>query len=228
MSAAENYVPESSASEAHTPKQGLIPAGDYAARGAKATGELGETAKGSAYVRVVLEITEGEYRGRKLTKDLYFTDKTWERSIQALQTMGWKGEDISQVEGIDTGDVSITIEEKVQTERDGAIRTDAHGNALYRNEIAWINGGVRRMEAAKKLSFVEEMKAKVRQLANDNGAAAPGAPARAATPTVAEKLKAQVAAKQSAKKAVAPAPAAQPDEQGDAYEPPPSGDDIPF
>lgn len=231
MSAAENYVPESSASEAHTPKQGLIPEGDYAARGARAEGELGETSTGKPYVRVLLRLLDGEYRGRLLVKDLYFTEKTWERSIQSLQAMGWKGEDISQTDGLDANEVSIAIEQKVQTDRDGAIRTDAQGNALYRNEIAWINGGVRRMEAAKKLSFVEEMKAKVRQLANDNGTAAPGTPAKSAAPTAAEKLKAQVAAKTQAKKsakALAPAPAPEPEELGDAYEPPPSGDDIPF
>lgn len=224
MSAAENYVPESSVNDApRAPKQGLIPEGDYLARGAKPRGELGETAKGSAYVRVVLKITEGDYAGRLLTKDLYFTDKTWERSIKSLQAMGWKGEDISQVEGIDQNEVSITIEEKPQTDRDGAIRTDPQGNAIYRNEVAWINArGVQPMDAAKKLSFVEEMKAKMRQLAGSEGA--PGAKAAPKGPSAAEKLKAQVASKRAAKNDPAAAPA--PEEE--AAREPGSDDDLPF
>ncbi|RTL19021.1 MAG: hypothetical protein EKK55_20170 [Rhodocyclaceae bacterium] len=226
MSAAENYVPESGSHEsARAPKQGLIPEGDYPARGARPTGELGETMKGSAYVRVVLRITEGEYAGRQLTKDLYFTDKTWERSIKALQAMGWKGQDISQVDGLDQNDVSITIEEKVQTDRDGAIRTDPQGNAIYRNEVAWINGGVQRMEAAKKLSFVEEMKAKIAQLAANEGAA-PAAPKGS---SAAEKLKAKVAERQAAKKVSAKTVDAAPvDPPIEESREPGSDDDIPF
>lgn len=221
MSAADNF--HESSAPALAPKQGIIPEGEYPARGAKSHGELGETMKGSAYVRVALRITEGEYAGRVLAKDLYFTDKTWERSIKALQAMGWKGEDISQVEGIDANDVSITIEEKPQTDRDGAIRTDAQGNAIYRNEIAWINGGVQRMEAAKKLSFVEEMKAKMRQLAASEGVA--NTTAGASKPSAAEKLKAQVAAKKAANAAKAE-PARSP--EGELAREPGSDDDLPF
>jgi len=221
MSAAENFHEPSAPTVA--PKQGLIPEGEYPARGARATGELGETSKGTAYVRVVLRITEGEYVGRQLTKDLYFTDKTWERSIKALQAMGWKGQDISQVDGLDQNDVSITIEEKVQTDRDGAIRTDQHGNAIYRNEVAWINGGVQRMEAAKKLSFVEEMKARMRQLAASEGVA--NTTAGASKPSAAEKLKAQVAAKKAANAAKAE-PARSP--EGELAREPGSDDDLPF
>lgn len=222
MSAAENYVPESSNHDApRAPKQGLLPEGEYLARGAKPYGELGETSRGSAYVRVVLRIVEGEYEGRQLQKDLYFTDKTWERSLKSLQAMGWRGEDISQVEGIDQCEVSITVEQKTQTDRDGAIRTDPQGNAIYRNEVAWINArGVQRMEAAKKLSFVEEMRAKVRQLAQSEGAPKPVAPQG---PTAADKLKAKVAAKQAAHNASAASP---PD--AEPAREPGGDDDIPF
>lgn len=232
MSAAENYVPESEdpklsesapAAAPTGPKQGLIPEGEYMARGAKPHGELGETAKGSAYVRVVLRIMEGEYEGRLLTKDFYFTEKTWERSLQGLKLMGWQGDDISQVDGLDQRDVSITIEQKLQTGRDGSVRTDAQGNAIYRNEVAWVNAVVRRMEPAKKLSFVEEMRAKVRQLAQAEGApqgAAQGAAPKG--PTRAEQLKAKLQAKAAAK----PAPSLA--HEADFDREPGGDDDIPF
>jgi hypothetical protein len=82
----------------------------YLARAA--SWDLGETAKGGEQIAVQFEIlTEGAEFGT-ITWHGYFTDKSWEITIKALRTMGWLGTDLSLIEGLNTNDVELVIEDE--------------------------------------------------------------------------------------------------------------------
>lgn len=122
----------------------------FKARGIQAA--LGKTSNGNPQVAVELEITEGERQGDTLTWYGYFTDKTEERTIQSLRLLGWEGDDLSSLIGIDQNEVTIVVEEE---EYDGQVR----------EKVKWINGGGLAMKetmddgAAK--AFAAKMRGKV-------------------------------------------------------------------
>jgi hypothetical protein len=149
----------------------LIPAGSYLAR-ATDNWALGESAvKQTPYARLEFEIQEGPYKGKRLTKDLYFTEKTWERAIESLRACGFEGDDISNLAGVTKNVVSITVEHEMMTDKTGGPLTDEEGHAKYRAVVAFINRDNRPkpMEATKLSNFRELMKARLQQ-ANEKAA----------------------------------------------------------
>lgn len=136
--------------------------------------EAGESAvKGTPYVRVTLELQDdGAFKGRRLSKDLWFSDKTWEKSLEAMRALGHQGEDVTALEGmVASGTVAVAkVVHEMAKNKDDSIKVDEEGHAIYYNEVAWI--GVPRaglappkaMEAGKLSSFRELMKARIQQL----------------------------------------------------------------
>ncbi len=123
-------------------------AGRYKARAVSAG--LGYTSGDKPQVAVELQITEGDAAGELVTWFGYFTDKTHERTFSALRTLGWQGDDLSDLTGIDANEVSITMKEE---EYEGKL-------AL---KVAWINplGGVglkKPMTPAQAKAFAGQMK----------------------------------------------------------------------
>lgn len=51
--------------------------------------------KGTPFIEFYLQITEGEEKGKRVRWTGYFTEKTQERTIDALLTCGWTGDDPS-------------------------------------------------------------------------------------------------------------------------------------
>lgn len=103
----------------------MIPAGKYNARGVEAA--LGYTNGGKEQVAVELVILDGEYQGHSITWYGYFTDKTTDRTLESLKLLGWPCDNLFDLSGIDTNDVSITIEEE----------PDEQGE--QRSRVRWIN-----------------------------------------------------------------------------------------
>lgn len=138
----------------------LIPEGDYLARALQ--WKFGVTEKGAPQIAVLFEITQdGAQKGRKITKYLYFTEKTTDRSADSLRYMGWEGTDFTELqEGgsgrLDKEEVTIVIERK----------PDQHG--AMRNEVAWVNraSGIRlknEMSKDQVADFAKMMSEKLRQ-----------------------------------------------------------------
>lgn len=152
----------------------LIPENIYKFR-ATTNWSLSETTKGTPYVRLEFEILEGTSKGRKLQKDFYLSDKTWERTIESLRCCGWQGDDVSNLTGVETRDVVGKVVHEMITDKEGTPKTDEQGNAQYRHAIAWVgeDRAPKPMEATKLSSFRELMKARLQSM----GA---GAPAKAA------------------------------------------------
>lgn len=70
---------------------------------ARAVGcSFGVSSKGNTQIAVTCEIVEHEeFTGHEITWLGSFTDKTTERTIESLQHMGWQGDDLSELEGLD-------------------------------------------------------------------------------------------------------------------------------
>lgn len=159
----------------------LIPENVYRLKVVRA--EFGETTgKGTPYARVTVELLDaGEYTGRRVGKDLWFTDKTWAKSVETLRALNWQGDDITDLQSvIDAVGVGKIVQEVI-TDRDGQVKTDPQGVALYRNEVAWLgkDNAPKAMEPAKLSSFRDLMRARIQQL----GGAPAGAPTTKATGT---------------------------------------------
>lgn len=144
----------------------LIPENVYRLKVVRA--EFGETTgKGTPYARVTVEIVdEGEHAGRRVAKDLWFTDKTWSKSVETLRALGWQGDDITALQSI-IGALGVgKVVQELVTDRDGQVKTNPQGNAIYRNEVAWLgkDNAPKAMEAGKLSSFRELMRARIQQL----------------------------------------------------------------
>lgn len=149
----------------------LVP-GKFLARARGA--QLGVAGTGTEQIAVEFEVTEeGDYRGERITWFGFFSDKTYERTLEALRHCGWQGDDLRDLTGIDQNEVEL----------DCSNETDPKGNVRLR--VQWVNkpGGMRLkqpMTDAQSADFAERMKAKV--IAHRQAAPAEAAPAGKATP----------------------------------------------
>jgi len=95
------------------------------------------TKKGTPYARVNLGILEGDQEGRSLYHDLYLTEKTIEKTVKALRSLGFKGEKLSDFQGqrpSDAVNFEITHEEY-----EGKVRA----------KVKWIGAAPKPLDAAK-------------------------------------------------------------------------------
>lgn len=115
--------------------------GSYKAR---ATGEvvLGSSSqKGTPFIEVYFQITEGENKGGKVRWTSYFSEKTNERSIQSLEYCGWRGEDLSEfsdggLHGLDANEVEIVVElEEHQTKETAEKPSETRTSP----KVRWVN-----------------------------------------------------------------------------------------
>lgn len=125
--------------------------GEYLARGRSA--QLGKAGTGTVQVAVELEVIEGNYAGQHATWFGFFTEKTQERTLESLRLLGWQGDDLSDLKGIDRNDVKIVVEEETY-------------NGKTTAKVQWINapGGMALkdpMSADQAKAFAAKMKATV-------------------------------------------------------------------
>lgn len=129
----------------------LIPEGNYRARVKSA--DFGFTSKGTEQVQVVFDILDPDYDGQTVIWWGYFSEKTAERTMQSLRYCGWKGDDVTNLTGINDNEVEIVVE---HNEYNG--KTNAR--------VAWVNrigsGGMSiktPMPEDKRKAFAKKMKA---------------------------------------------------------------------
>lgn len=154
----------------------MIANGTYRARATG--GEYGESKnKGTTFVKVGFVITKGgEEEGSQISWDGYFTERTQERTIQALKYCGctFPGGDITNLTGIDANEVEIVVEHEDYENAQGEPRTRAR--------VAWVNNpgafGIseeQKLTGAKLSSFAAKMKgqllAAAKKTSSPNGAA---------------------------------------------------------
>jgi hypothetical protein len=133
----------------------LVSQGNYTGKG-YGTPELGvSTTKKTEYVRVAIQIEGGEFNGRIVSRDLYFTEKTTARTLEGLKTLGctFPGNDITDFTGFGSATVNFTVEHE-SYEKDGEVKTVAKIGFI--NRSAGINPEAR-MDEAKKAAFKAKM-----------------------------------------------------------------------
>jgi hypothetical protein len=127
----------------------------YAAR-AKTWG-LGETSKGTEQIAVEFEILTEEAEFNHITWFGYFSDKTFERTIESLRHCGWTGHDLTDLTGLDANEVELVIEDE----------DDEDGNPRAR--VRWVNrkGGLALkapLTGDKAKTFAASMRDKIKAL----------------------------------------------------------------
>jgi hypothetical protein len=75
-----------------------MPPGYYKARAVERNGQWAhfDTARtGSHHVVVMFEIVRGPYSGRKIPWFGFFTERSWERTLEGLRRCGFQGDDLA-------------------------------------------------------------------------------------------------------------------------------------
>lgn len=142
---------------------------------------FGLSSNGNTQIGVSFDI-ETPFAGETIAWIGHFTDKTAERTIESLQHAGWKGDDLSELDGLDEAGVRTVLPNAVELVCD-VERYEGED----RLRVQWVNrlGGGRfafkeQIEGAALKSFAAQMRATVRGVRG-----AGGAPrlARASVPT---------------------------------------------
>lgn len=90
--------------------------------------DFATTEKGNNYARLVMRIAPGEqFEGEDVFYYMYFTEKTSQRSVDTLRTLGWTGDNIADVTH---HDIQTAVEIDVQ-------RNEYEGKLSFR--VGWIN-----------------------------------------------------------------------------------------
>lgn len=134
--------------------------GTYRARAV--SGGLGYAGNGTEQLGVDFVITEGPSEGQHVTWWGYFSEKAITRTVESLRTMGWQGDDLCDLTGIDQNLVDLVIEpEEYEDKRTGEIRT--------KSKVQWINkpSGLSikdAMSAGQAREFASRMRSKIMTL----------------------------------------------------------------
>lgn len=116
--------------------------------------------KETPFVETYFKVTEGDNVGGEVRWTGYFTENSSERTIEALQTCGWEGDDVGEfadgeLHGLDKNEVLIVVELE-EYEKDG----EKH----LAPRVKWVNklGGYLNVQNAmpkeEAASFGEKMK----------------------------------------------------------------------
>jgi hypothetical protein len=88
---------------------------------------LGESSTGKEQIAVSFDILTEGAEFSTITWYGYFTEDTWQRTLESLRIMGWTGTDFEQdLVGLDTNEVELVVAEE---EFDGKVRT----------KVQWVN-----------------------------------------------------------------------------------------
>lgn len=133
---------------------------------------LGETSTGKEQVAVEFSLTDPELQGERIAWYGFFTEKTFERTIESLRACGWTGDNLEDLSGLDANEVDLVIEQETY-----------EGKTTPR--VRWVNRpgaiGVKTALAPEKAkTFAAKMKAQIRAFDASQGKKA--APASSSAP----------------------------------------------
>lgn len=83
-----------------------VPGGVYKGRGIGGSEQYGASSKGNDQIAVDLVLGD---IGESVTTFLPFTDKAAQYSIERLRALGWEGDDLSNLKGIDKNEVDVEV-----------------------------------------------------------------------------------------------------------------------
>lgn len=138
------------------------------------TGEwdLGTSEKGTEQIAVLFDYLDGNGEAGSITWFGYFTDGTWQRTLDSLRYMGWQGDDLGVLDGLDTNEVELVLDEETY-------------QGKTRVKVQWVNrlqalALKAPMDPAQRQSFAQRMRGRVAEHNQSNGQrrAAPAAQPR--------------------------------------------------
>lgn len=129
--------------------------------------DLGFTGGGKEQIAVAFRLLEGPDQGKVITWYGFFSEKAIERTFESLRHCGWKGDDLTNLDGLYDKEVRLVIEH--EQGQDGETRA----------KVRWVNpmGGVAlrtRMSPSELNAFAQKMKGKaalLRSKSTSNGPA---------------------------------------------------------
>ena len=123
----------------------MIDQGKYMARCKEF--EFGQSSKGTEFVRLHFQITQGEEQGKTVRWDGYFTEKTTQRTLDALETCGWDCGSVTELKGVTDNEVEIEVTHEKYNDNTYA-------------RVAWVNnpgsGGVKKSLEVSGLKGLEK------------------------------------------------------------------------
>lgn len=122
---------------------------------------LAEAKTGSVQVAVLFELLTEGMVGQTITWYGFWTDKTWERTVESLKYCGWEGDDPSDLQGLDKNEVDLVVENESYEDEQGITRT--------RPRVRWVNrpGGLAiaaPLAPDKAKAFAAEFRDRIRAL----------------------------------------------------------------
>lgn len=162
-------------------------AGKYKARAIAVA--LGVTSTGKEQIVVSFQVAD---TAETISWYGYFSERTWERTVESLRVCGWTGDDLTDFDGgnlagIDTHDVEIVVEE------------EADMDGIPRARVRWVNMlrgsgiSVKQPLAGSELkSFAAQMRGKIISLDKAKPGAKPARPAPRPRARQAEPIEADI------------------------------------
>lgn len=128
----------------------MLAEGKYKARAIEWSQVTQHEKTGNEEIRVLFGIEGGDASGQTITWRGYFTEATAERSIESLRYMGWTGDDITDIQGLDANEVQLVIKHE---QYEGKTQV----------KVAWVNRAQSvyvgtPLDASKKQAFAQRMK----------------------------------------------------------------------
>lgn len=142
---------------------------------------MAEASTGTVMIVVLFDILTEGAEEKSLTWRGYFGEKSTDRTIESLRHMGFEGDDLTQLEGLDRNEVDLTVEDEEYTDAEsGEVKTSA--------KVQWVNKpkalSVKKvLEGDSLKSFAAQMKAAFRAVDASNGKRTSAPPKPAATPS---------------------------------------------
>lgn len=83
-----------------------IEAGIYRARALSGSAQTGHTSNGNEQIVLTLDLLD---IGEQVSAFIVFTDKSAPYSMERLRALGWKGTDLTNLDGIDSNEVNVEV-----------------------------------------------------------------------------------------------------------------------
>jgi hypothetical protein len=128
----------------------MLAKGRYRARG---TGyEWGKSpSKGTRQVVVDFELLDEAHKGERINWIGYITPNTQERTLETLRTCGWKGDDVTDLQGLGDNEVELVVDHETYEEK-------THARVQFVNRIGSGFKMKSPMSEQEKKAFAAEMR----------------------------------------------------------------------
>jgi hypothetical protein len=87
----------------------LVAIGEYVARGIKGSEQYAPADNGEPQIAVDMQIEGGDFEGASMTVVFSFSGKAPEYSIKKLRMMGWQGDNLEDLSGIDANAIPVRV-----------------------------------------------------------------------------------------------------------------------